>query len=355
VAEDAMHALSLSAISKHYGKVAALADVDLVVHKGSFVCFLGPSGCGKTTLLRTIAGLEYPSNGKVMLEGRDVTDLPAHKRDLGMVFQSLALFPHLDVAANIAYGMRIRGFKKDAQQRKVAELLDLVRLPDIATRHVSQLSGGQRQRVAIARALAMEPRLFLLDEPLSALDAKLHEEMQVELKLLQQQVGVTTIMVTHNQREAMTMADVIVVMRDGRIQQIDEPLNIYRNPSNTFVAEFIGSSNLLQGIMQAKGQFQASEYQLHVPDSDGIDKGDTVTVSVRPEDVHIHANEPDARNLLQGTVELVRDVGQSVEFFVQCGSTRIIAHVQPRDKPPVSQGEQVAVELPVENCVVLKQ
>lgn len=351
----AADALSLAGISKHFGKVAAVSNVDLHVSRGSFVCFLGPSGCGKTTLLRMIAGLEYPTAGTVELEGRNVTDLPAHKRDLGMVFQSLALFPHLDVADNIAYGMRIRGHNKDAQRAGVERLLELVRLPGIAERHISQLSGGQRQRVAIARALAMEPKLFLLDEPLSALDAKLHEEMQIELKLLQQRVGVTTIMVTHDQREAMTMADMIVVMRDGQIQQVGEPLEIYRNPSNTFVAEFIGTSNLLHGELHTNDMLQTAEHTLQVPVSDAISAGMAVTVSVRPEDIHIHPGARDGDNHLTGQVALVRDVGQSVEIFVDCGATRIVAHVQPRDKPAVGQGDAVSVELPVTSCVVLKR
>lgn len=352
----APEALILSDISKQFGKVAAVSNVDLAVPRGSLVCFLGPSGCGKTTLLRMIAGLEYPSSGKVMLEGTNVTQLPAHKRGLGMVFQSLALFPHLNVGDNIAYSLRIRRHNRAGQRQRVAELLDLVQLPGIADRHISQLSGGQRQRVAIARALAMDPKLFLLDEPLSALDAKLHEEMQVELKLLQQRVGVTTIMVTHDQREAMTMADLIVVMRDGQIQQVGEPLEIYRNPANIFVADFIGTSNLLQGEVQADGRLQTQKHLLLKASSlDTFQQGATVTISVRPEDVRLHAGEHNDDNCLEGTVTLVRDVGQSVEIFVDCNSTPIVAHVQPRDKPHIGQGDRITVELPVESCLVLPQ
>ncbi len=346
-------ALTLHGVSKHFGEIVAVSDVDLAVPRGKLVCFLGPSGCGKTTLLRLIAGLELPTGGEVRLRGKDITHLPAHRRNLGMVFQSLALFPHLSVADNIAYGIRIRGHDKAAQRRRADELLTLVRLPETAGRHVSQLSGGQRQRVAIARALALEPELFLLDEPLSALDAKLREEMQVELKLLLQQVGVTTILVTHDQREAMTMADLIVVMRDGKVQQVGSALEIYRNPANTFVAEFIGTSNLLRGEVQADERIRVQDHLLHAALPEHAREGAPVTVSIRPEDVHILVGEQAGENLLSGTVAFVRDVGQSVEIYVDCGETRITAQVQPRDKPDAAQGDRVTVELPKQACVVL--
>ena len=216
----------------------------------SSICLLGPSGCGKTTLLRCIAGLETPTAGRIWLDGQDLTDAPAHKRNFGMVFQSLALFPHLSVGENIAYGLRIRGVDQRARSQRAEELLELVRLPGVIDRPVSQLSGGQRQRVAIARALALNPKLFLLDEPLSALDAKLREAMQIELRLLQRRLGISTIVVTHDQREAMTMADIVVVMDHGRVQQVASPLDTYRSPSNAFVADFIGISNLVPGTSQ---------------------------------------------------------------------------------------------------------
>ncbi|MCY4397129.1 MAG: ABC transporter ATP-binding protein, partial [Rhodospirillaceae bacterium] len=240
-----MSALTLEGVTKRFGSLVAVDDVSLTVLKGTFVCLLGPSGCGKTTLLRLIAGLEAPSAGRILLAGAEVTGLPTHKRDFGMVFQSLALFPHLSVRDNIAYPLRIRGAAKAEWESRVGELLDLVHLQDHGERPVSRLSGGQRQRVAIARALAVSPRLFLLDEPLSALDAKLREAMQVELRQLQQKLGITTIVVTHDQREAMTMADLVVVMGDGRIHQAAAPVEIYRKPADAFVADFIGSTNLL--------------------------------------------------------------------------------------------------------------
>ena len=215
------------------------------VPHGTFVCLLGPSGCGKTTLLRMIAGLEEPSGRRHRARRRGHHAVPTHKRNLGMVFQSLALFPHLSVGDNISYPLRIRGASREEQNQRVDELLEAGPSPGYADRPVAKLSGGQRQRVAIARALALSPKLFLLDEPLSALDAKLREAMQVELRQLQQQLGITTIVVTHDQREAMTMADLVVVMGNGKIRQAASPIEIYRKPADAFVADFIGSTNLL--------------------------------------------------------------------------------------------------------------
>ena len=225
-----MSGLAINSVTKEFGNFKAVDNVELDVPHGKFVCLLGPSGCGKTTLLRMIAGLEQPTTGAILLDGEDITRVPTHKRNLGMVFQSLALFPHLTVGENIAYALRIRGASKEEQKKRVDELLKLVHLPGFADRPVAKLSGGQRQRVAIARALALSPKLFLLDEPLSALDAKLREAMQVELRQLQQRLGITTIVVTHDQREAMTMADLVVVMDDGQIRQAASPIEIYRKP-----------------------------------------------------------------------------------------------------------------------------
>ncbi len=270
-----MSGLELRHVTKQFGSFRAVDDVSLGVPEGRFVCLLGPSGCGKTTLLRMIAGLEEPSSGQILLAGEDLTRVQTHKRDLGMVFQSLALFPHLSVGDNIAYPLRLRGRSRAEQRTRAAELLELVRLPDMADRPVSKLSGGQRQRVAIARALALSPRLFLLDEPLSALDAKLREAMQIELRQLQQRLGITTIVVTHDQREAMTMADLVVVMGEGRIRQAAPPVEIYRRPADAFVADFIGTTNL---IPLKAGRVLGRPLGHGVADGEG-------TVSIRPEDV----------------------------------------------------------------------
>ncbi len=349
-----MLALSLEGVTKHFGSVTAVDDVDLEIPKGQLVCFLGPSGCGKTTLLRAIAGLEQPSAGRVRLGGEDITELPAHRRNLGMVFQSLALFPHLDVAENVTYSLRLRGLGKAQRRAKADELLELVRLSGMGARHVSQLSGGQRQRVAIARALAIEPRLFLLDEPLSALDAKLREEMQIELRLLQQRVNVTTILVTHDQREAMTMSDLVAVMNDGRIEQLGEALEIYRRPANAFVAEFIGTSNLLDAEVVDGTHLTIRDHSLRAAAMpDGLSRGAAVTLSVRPEDVHLYPGDQPGENCIAGEIEFVRDVGQSVELYVDCAGIRIMSHMTPRDRPDLERGDRVTVELPAEACVVL--
>ncbi|MGH6927273.1 MAG: ABC transporter ATP-binding protein, partial [Dongiaceae bacterium] len=308
-----MAGLHLEKVGKSFGHVAAVADVDLDFPQGKFVCLLGPSGCGKTTLLRLIAGLELPTTGRIMLDGADLTHTPAHKREFGMVFQSLALFPHLTVGENIAYGLSIRGVDKAQRRKRAEELLELVRLPGVADRHISQLSGGQRQRVAIARALALDPKLFLLDEPLSALDAKLREAMQVELRLLQQRLGISTIVVTHDQREAMTMADVVVIMDRGRVQQMASPLETYRSPANAFVADFIGISNLIPGTLTAAGVVEVRGRTVRVDRVPAaIAVGSNVTLSVRPEEVHIRPVAEVGDNRLPGTITFIRDLGASV-------------------------------------------
>ena len=343
-----MSGLVLDGISKHFGSVAAVEQIDLNVPQGTFVCLLGPSGCGKTTLLRMIAGLEVPSAGRILIEGADITPIPTHRRDFGMVFQSLALFPHLDVGQNIAYPLRIRGIGKTEQDRRVEELLALVQLPGLARRPVSKLSGGQRQRVAIARALSLSPRLFLLDEPLSALDAKLREAMQVELRQLQQRLGITTIVVTHDQREAMTMADLVVVMANGRVRQAASPIEIYRRPADAFVADFIGSTNLLpvetgtDGVAHVPGGTIPS---LRLPAGAARSM-----LSIRPESVSLV--DPEQASII-GRVTFVRDLGASVETYIEAGGTRLIAVAPPRERHRFAAGDSVGVVLPPEACVVL--
>jgi putative spermidine/putrescine transport system ATP-binding protein len=349
-----MSGLRLEQVGKSFGQVVAVSDVDLEFPQGKFVCLLGPSGCGKTTLLRLIAGLELPTTGRILLDGSDLTETPAHKREFGMVFQSLALFPHLTVGENIAYSLNVRGVAKPDRRKRAEELLELVRLPGVADRHISQLSGGQRQRVAIARALALNPKLFLLDEPLSALDAKLREAMQVELRQLQQRLGISTIVVTHDQREAMTMADVVVIMDHGKVQQVATPLQTYRNPSNAFVADFIGISNLIPGVMVDPTHVDVHGGRMRIERAPaGSTVGSKVSLSVRPEEVHIRpAGEP-GENRLAGTVTFIRDLGASVEITAECGDLEVLAVMTPRERPQASVGDPVAIELPVPACVVL--
>lgn len=344
-----MSGLALNSITKQFGPFTAVDNVELSVPHGTFVCLLGPSGCGKTTLLRMIAGLDSPTNGAIVLDGKDITQVPTHKRDLGMVFQSLALFPHLTVGENIAYPLRIRGIGREEQVKRVDELLAMIHLTGYADRPVHKLSGGQRQRVAIARALAISPKLFLLDEPLSALDAKLREAMQVELRKLQQQLGITTIVVTHDQREAMTMADLVVVMGEGRIRQAAPPVEIYRRPADSFVAGFIGSTNLLAVESDSAGRVTALGTAL--PDVAMVDGARAATLSVRPEDVQITVPGDGA---LAGTVTFVRDLGGTIETFVDVSGTTIVAVTTPRDRSNLVAGQQVGVRIPAQSAVVLK-
>jgi putative spermidine/putrescine transport system ATP-binding protein len=329
--------LELRGITKRFGIFTAVRDVSLAVPNGRFVCLLGPSGCGKTTLLRMVAGLEAPDAGAILLDGQDITSVPTHRRELGMVFQSLALFPHLNVGENIAYPLRIRGVAKAERDARVAELLELIQLPGIAARPVAKLSGGQRQRVAIARALALSPKLFLLDEPLSALDAKLREAMQVELRQLQQRLGITTIVVTHDQREAMTMADLVVVMGEGRIRQAAPPTEVYRRPADTFVADFIGATNL---IAIEGGRVMGGPVE-------GL--SGSGTLSIRPEDLVL---DPEGEGL-PGRVVFVRDLGATVEVFVELGDRTLTAVLPPRERGRFEVGQPVGLRLPAEACVLL--
>jgi len=350
--EDVRGGLRLEGLVKRFVDVTAVAGVDLELPPGKLISFLGPSGCGKTTMLRMIAGLERPTEGRIFLDEEDITDRPAYTRDIGMVFQSLALFPHLNVAGNIGYGLRIRGAEKDRIVERVGELLDLVSLEGLGDRRIQQLSGGQRQRVATARALALEPRLFLLDEPLSALDANLREQLQVELRLLQQQLGITTIIVTHDQREAMTMSDLVVVMNAGRIEQVGPPLDVYRQPGSPFVAGFIGRTNLLRGEATGDGSIVVAGRPFDVAGS--ADTAGDITISVRPEAAQLVSDGVPDRNALSGTVVFVRDLGELFECFVDCGlEEHVIVAGSPRDWVPVQQGAEVAVRFPADACVVV--
>jgi putative spermidine/putrescine transport system ATP-binding protein len=365
-----MTQLILQDVTKRFQQAYAVDHVSLSVPDGKLVCFLGPSGCGKTTLMRIVAGLETPTSGTLTFAGRDLTQVPANQRNFGMVFQSLALFPHMTVAQNIAYPLRLRKTDGAARARRVAELLELIQLPHMADRLVTQLSGGQRQRVAIARAIASSPRLLLLDEPLSALDAKLREAMQVEIRLLQQRLGITTIMVTHDQREAMTMADEIVVMERGRIQQVGRPLDIYRNPVNEFVADFIGLGNILpvacegdDSIVLPGGQrLVVASVPSVPPDARAPHRRDGVRLLIRPEDVcvrpapsgaHVPRAEPAAPNALAGRITFVRDVGASIEATIDCDGFSLTAATTPRETPDLRVGMPVFAELPAHACKLI--
>jgi iron(III) transport system ATP-binding protein len=299
-------------LTKLFGSFAALRDVSLDVYPGEFVCFLGPSGCGKTTLLRAIAGLEIQTSGRVFQAGRDISALPPDARDFGIVFQSYALFPNLKVRRNVAYGLENRRLARAEIEQRVDKLLDLVGLADQGDKYPAQLSGGQQQRVALARALATSPGLLLLDEPLSALDAKVRLRLRHEVRALQQRVGVTTIMVTHDQEEALTMADRIVVMNHGVIEQVGTPVEIYREPRTAFVADFVGSMNFLPGRLMAPGRVRVSQLELCCS-ANGLAPESPVMVAIRPEDILVQEGAArDPENALEVEIAQLDFLGSYV-------------------------------------------
>ena len=341
-----MAGLVLKNIVKEFGSVRAVERVDLTFAEGELTALLGPSGCGKTTLLRMIAGLEDPTQGAILLSGCDITNLPAHKRKFGMVFQSFALFPHLSVRENVAYSLTIGGWSKSDAWSKANELLDLVQLGTFGDRRIGELSGGQRQRVAIARALAQEPEVFLLDEPMSALDAKLREEMQVELRLLQQRLGITTIVVTHDQREAMTMADRIVVMSNGRVEQSGSPQDIYHRPANAFVADFIGRANFFDGVAET-GKVRINGVPLDVAPPMNFKPGRPVRIAIRPEMAALDQAQPE--NILKATVTFVRDLGPVRDIHLETAlGPMIVEYALGEEAPAFAVGDSVPVRLPPE-------
>ena len=280
--------LRLSGVTKRFGKFTALSNIALTVERGKLVTFLGPSGCGKTTLLRIIAGLETQDEGAIVQGGRDISRLPATRRDYGIVFQSYALFPNLTIFANVAYGLVNRRKGQDEIRRRVGELLKLVGLPEAGHKYPGQLSGGQQQRIALARALATAPGLLLLDEPLSALDAIERVRLRGEIRALQQRLGVTTILVTHDQEEALSMADHIVVMNQGVIEQVGTPQEIYRDPTSAFVADFVGKVNVLSAVAEGAGRFRIGQLVLNgATGTEAVAPGTRVRLYLRPEDVLI--------------------------------------------------------------------
>ncbi|MFE7774827.1 ABC transporter ATP-binding protein [Streptomyces sp. NPDC057445] len=316
----------LSGISKTYGSFNAVHPLDLTVPQGSFFALLGASGCGKTTTLRMIAGLEDPTTGTVFLGDEDVTDLPPYKRPVNTVFQSYALFPHLTIYENVAFGLRRRGVK--SVKKQVGDMLDLVQLGDFAERKPHQLSGGQQQRVAVARALINHPQVLLLDEPLGALDLKLRRQMQLELKRIQTEVGITFIHVTHDQEEAMTMADTVAVMNGGRVEQLGAPAELYENPQTTFVANFLGTSNLIEAeVAEAGGSdilVTAADAKLRLPAGRVATRpaaGGKLLVGVRPEKISlVHADDAggiaEGRNRFTGTIADSSFIGVSTQFVI---------------------------------------
>ncbi len=307
--------INLENISKEFGGTTVLSDINLYVRKNEFLTLLGPSGCGKTTTLRIIGGFEYPTTGRVVFDGRDITQDPPYKRRVNTVFQKYALFPHLNVFENIAFGLKIAKLPKDQIAKKVGKMLELVNLEGYGKRSVDSLSGGQQQRIAIARALVNEPEVLLLDEPLGALDLKLRKGMQLELKRMQQALGITFIFVTHDQEEALTMSDTIVIMRDGRIRQIGTPKHIYDEPKDAYIANFIGESNIIRGSMVKDELVHFCGMDFHCVDF-GFARDEPVDVLIRPEDIHIVGTDV---TQLCGVVKSVLFKGVHYEMMIDAG------------------------------------
>jgi putative spermidine/putrescine transport system ATP-binding protein len=346
--------LDLTDVQKRFGTTTAVEDFNLSAEKGEFVSFLGPSGCGKTTTLRMIAGFEQPTQGRIEIDGRDVTYLAPNRRNVGMVFQSYALFPNMTVADNVAFGLKVRKRPKDQIRKRVAELLEVVNLPDKGSRFPFQLSGGQQQRVALARALAFEPTVLLLDEPLSALDAKIRVALRLEIRSIQRQLGITTVYVTHDQEEALSLSDRVVVMSEGRIEQIGPPAEIYNFPATPFVASFVGTLNLLPAnvIDAAAGRIAVQGQEIR--GSGPTEGSGSATVALRPEAVRL--GDGGGANRLRGTVEDVSFLGSIVRTRVRLGDGATLSFDQFNDPalaaPPV--GDTVTVSFPVEATLVLK-
>ena len=338
--------ITLEHICKSYDGVPVLSDINLYIRKKEFVTLLGPSGCGKTTTLRIIGGFETADSGKVLFEGQDIAALPPYKRRVNTVFQKYALFPHLNVHDNIAFGLKLKKVPRNEIEKKVDYMLDLVNLKGFGKRHVDALSGGQQQRVAIARSLVNEPEVLLLDEPLGALDLKLRKEMQLELKSMQQKLGITFLYVTHDQEEALTMSDTIVVMRDGTIQQIGDPKKIYDEPANAFVADFIGESNILKGTMVHDELVSFAGHEFPCVDT-GFGLNAPVDVVVRPEDIMLVGEDV---GQMVGTIRSVLFKGVHYEMMIECGEYTFKVHsttMQP-------QGSRVGMSIVPFNIHIMK-
>jgi spermidine/putrescine ABC transporter ATP-binding subunit len=355
-------AVELRNVVKRFGQVAAVDSLSLDVHRGEFLSLLGPSGCGKTTTLRIVAGFVEPDEGSILIDGQDVSELPPERRDIGMVFQNYALFPHMTVFDNVAYGLRRRKLPKRAIDERVARVLELGALSDLDRRYPRQLSGGQQQRVALARAVVVEPRVLLLDEPLSNLDAKLRKTMQIELRLLQRRLGITAIYVTHDQEEALTLSDRIVVLDRGRVMQIGTPQEIYERPANPFVVNFIGAVNVLAGRVTATDGdswatlVTAGGLTLRARTDRPIREGEQINVAIRPEKIELLNGEAGSiPDVLVGTIEHLIYTGSTSTYHVMLsGGERITVEAQnllgpTRHRP----GDAVGVRLLPDNLFVM--
>jgi len=346
--------IRLIGLTKRFDEVVAVDDISLDIDRGHFFALLGPSGCGKTTTLRMIGGFEEPTEGRIELGGVDVAPLPPYKRDVNTVFQSYALFPHLSIFENVAFGLRRRGVKGSELRSRVHESLELVGLAGLERRKPRQLSGGQQQRIALARALVNRPRVLLLDEPLGALDLKLRKEMQLELKRIQSEVEITFVHVTHDQEEAMTMADRIVIMNSGHIEQLGTPTELYESPRTAFVAGFLGVSNLLEAMVTGDDRVKLADgTEVRVPRKALAERTGTVEIGVRPEKLRVGATEAEA-NSLSGTVTESAYIGVSTQYILDTPAGPVTVYVQ-NDRPggQVATGERLTLSWSPESTFVV--
>ena len=348
--------LQFEQVSKRFGATAAVDGVSIDIAPGEFFALLGPSGCGKTTLMRMAAGFERPDEGRVLIDGADATDTPPHRRPVNMMFQSYALFPHMSVADNIAFGLKAGGSSRGAIAARVSELVRLAQLQGLEKRKPHQLSGGQKQRTALARALARGTKLLLLDEPLGALDRKLREETQFELMDIQKRLGAAFVVVTHDQDEAMSMADRIAVMRAGKIEQIGAPADIYERPRSRYVAEFIGEVNLFEGKATRRGdvlRIEAQDGEIEAPSREGLADGATLACAVRPERIRFAAADASGANRLAGVVHDVAYRGDHRVFRVRLKSGALARVAAPSALPAPQPGEAATLAFDADACVVL--
>ncbi|WP_374685595.1 ABC transporter ATP-binding protein [Promineifilum sp.] len=348
--------LEIDQLTKQFGTMTAVSGFDLDVEQGEFISLLGPSGCGKTTALRMVAGFERPTSGAICLNGRDITTQPPNQRHIGMVFQSYALFPNMTVADNVGFGLKLKGLAAADARRRAGELLELIQLPDKGKSYPYQLSGGQQQRVALARALAIEPQVLLLDEPLSALDAKIRVELRAEIRRIQQQLHITTLYVTHDQEEAMSLSDRVVVMNKGFIEQVGTPFEIYNYPTTAFAAHFVGQLNVLPGrvLDAAAGRVAVGDQTLALPPPLPAADGQPVKLAVRPEELEIGAAE--GHNNLRGVVDSITFLGSIVRVRVTIGEASVIADLfneRLLDLPKMS--EAVTVNFPAHAGWILEE
>ena len=348
--------LDITHLEKSFGPNRVVKDFNLGIEKGEFISLLGPSGCGKTTVLRMVAGFETPSSGNISIEGQDILGIPPARRKIGMVFQSYALFPNLTVAQNVAFGLKVAGVGRAESDARVAEMLGIIGLPDLGQRYPFQLSGGQQQRVALARALAIQPRVLLLDEPLSALDAKIRVSLRNEIREIQQRLGITTIFVTHDQEEALSMSDRIVVMHDGIAEQVGSPFEIYNQPSSRFVANFVGTLNVIEGIVSdaAKGSIRVGESNLHLKRKlSGLSKESPVSLALRPEVLSL-TPEPRKDANISGKITDLNFLGSVIRIKVEIGTSMILIDMfnSPNTKPPAI-GDKVKLHFASSDILVL--